>query len=282
MGGGHQQRLKLLLGICLCVCLGIAAAIVLRRGEQQDSGINKVYARGRIEQQARELAEHGQFDEAIILYRQAIQPEYINQEHEKSTAVGALIDIYTIQNNYEEALKSLAWFLRHNPPAESALEQKEELEALIEFRDRGDESLTESHVGLLKERYKKWLPPVGYNTYSPIVISKILRLYNTVGDHDAGIAFVDQCLEYIYKQYPKMNKVHSAQEAYQYVIEPGEKTTHRLDWLEYKGVWDHLKIREAFEQDKADGFKGCAHSPPGQVCMGKATKALIQSDYFPW
>ena len=42
------------------------------------------------------------------------------------------------------------------------------------------------------------------------------------------------------------------------------------DSLACKWLRAYLLIREAFEKDKAEGTKG------------GATKALIQSDYFPW
>jgi len=54
------------------------------------------------------------------------------------------------------------------------------------------------------------------------------------------------------------------------------------EWRACKLIGEYLKVREAFEQDKAAGFKGCANQKPGEVCMGHATKALIDSDYFPW
>ena len=50
-----------------------------------------------------------------------------------------------------------------------------------------------------------------------------------------------------------------------------EKAEKRDDnWRDYKEVYEYLKVREAFEQDKAEGKKG------------RATQVLIQSDYFPW
>ena len=53
-------------------------------------------------------------------------------------------------------------------------------------------------------------------------------------------------------------------------------------WRDYKKLYEYLKVREAFEKDKAEGFKGCVGAKPGEACMGRATKTLIQSDYFPW
>ena len=91
-------------------------------------------------------------------------------------------------------------------------------------------------------------------------VSNILRLRDTIGDYDAGIKFVDECINYFKKADIEKSGVYK----------PG-----RVDN-------EFVKIREAFEQDKAEGKKGCVGKKPGEVCMGRATKAIIQSDYFPW
>lgn len=70
-------------------------------------------------------------------------------------------------------------------------------------------------------------------------------LYDTIGDYDAGIAFIDEILAY---------------------FRTGKAGDPKPGWVDA----EYMKVREAFEQDKAQGTKG------------RATKALIQSDYFPW
>ena len=73
----------------------------------------------------------------------------------------------------------------------------------------------------------------------------ILRLYDAIGDHDAGIKFIDENLAYF-----RTGKA-------------GDPKPGKVDA-------EYMKIREAFKKDKAEGTKS------------RATKALIQSDYFPW
>ena len=229
---------------------------------QKADGIAKVMKRGALESEARKLAEAGELDKAIGFYQQAIQPELINEEHEKSTAIGAMEAIYKWQRKYEKALEMTRWFLRHPKPTAGALERKQEILALITYRDFGDKKLVYDYIKSLKESYQKWLPPVAYNDYSSILISNILRLYDTIGDYDAGIKFIDECLAYF-----------KTQDIKKY----GEYRPGRADA-------EYLKIRKAFEAEKKAGGPTCKNKPvpAGSACIGDATKALIQSSEFPW
>ncbi len=102
------------------------------------------------------------------------------------------------------------------------------------------------------------LPPKAYvSVYIPIITSKIIYLYDYIGDADGGIAFCDEVLKYWEKK--SGYNLHR----------PGSKEPYFL-------------VRQAFKQDKEEGFKGCLDAKPGEVCMGRAAKAVIQSDYFPW
>jgi hypothetical protein len=74
--------------------------------------------------------------------------------------------------------------------------------------------------------------------------------------------------------------VNSAAEAWEKYQDLRNK--RQAEWHDYKFAYEYLKIREAFEQDKSEGRKSCVGAKTGEVCMGRATKALIQSDYFPW
>jgi integrase len=129
--------------------------------------------------------------------------------------------------------------------------------AMMKLQESNDSEAVVRHINLIKTKYKNLMPPFGYDLSGIRHITTILRLHNTIGDHDAGIAFIDEILAYF-----RTGKA-------------GDPKPGRVDA-------EYMKVREAFEQDKVEGFKGCAGSPPGQVCMGRATKALIQSDYFPW
>jgi tetratricopeptide (TPR) repeat protein len=268
-----------LFGIVFCRHFFSSTNQIRQIAGSRDDGLKKVYSRVGLEKQARRLAEAGNVDEAIDLYQQAIRPEYISQDHQKSTAIGSMMEIYKWKQNYGKALEMADWFSN----ASAMVPEKREIVALEEFQETGNARKVYEHIELLNKENQGEIPPHGRGLESELLISDILRLYNTIGDHDAGIKFIDECMEYLYyRKSPDSKRVNTSKEAYRYVIEPGEKTPHRLDWLFYKDLWEYLKIREAFEQDKADGFKGCANSKPGEVCMGKATKALIESDYFPW
>ena len=76
-------------------------------------------------------------------------------------------------------------------------------------------------------------------------VSDALRLYDTIGAHDEAIAFIDMILAF---------------------FRTGKAGDPKPGWVDA----EYMKVREAFEKDKAAGTKG------------SATKALLKSDYFPW
>ena len=225
-------------------------------GDSYDEGIRKVFARTSIEKQARLLEKQGLYDEAIVKYKEALNPSLINQTYEGSTAHGGIMDVYIKQGKFEEALKELQWFIttNYNPAAKPWLDQQIEIEALIKARGTHSNKPVYEYIQYLKEKYKKSLPPKKVDV---IIATLIIRLYDTIGDYDAGIVFVDGFLNYYAK------KAHVKPEKI------GPKNPY-------------LQIKQAFLQDKAEGRKSCISAKPGEVCMGRATKVLIQSDYFPY
>jgi len=233
-------------------------------------------ARNALQDEGRRLKKAGMLDEALLKYRAALDPAMLNFEWQASTARGAIIQIYCIQGKYKEALNDLDWFLLGN--RDKFTPWLNEIKSLAEYQSSGNAKTIYDYISWLREAKKKFSPPVYVDDQT---VSTILRLYNTIGDHDAGIRFINEILNWTFESDTEFKHlkgiVQTAEQATQcskFDAKPGS------DWRACKWLREYLLVREAFEQDKADGFKGCAHSPPGQVCMGKATKALIQS--FPW
>ena len=221
--------------------------------DQFDRHINNIFMRNKMQEEALRLFEAGFYDEAIQKYKEALHPSLLNNDHEQSHPRGAIRDIYRYQGKFELALEEHRWFLKRNSSKEEYIEKKIELDALLEARNTQSKEPILRYIKFLRENHKKELPPEMYNARATSYASQIIRLYDYIGDAVNGIAFVDQVLAY----FSKWNNVK-------------------------KAIAEYLKIREAFEEDKKQGFKGCLDAKPGTVCMGRATQALIQSDYFPW
>lgn len=219
-----------------------------------DEGTEKIIRRSKIEEEARQLEKNGLYDQAIEKYREATDPSLLNYDYEAGVALGGIERIYEKQNKYEKSLQKLKWHLERNP--EKYEDQKRRLEALIQARDTESSQPLYDHIAYLKEKYKKQLPP-SYGVPWEAVVVAIIRLYDHIGDMDAGMAFMDTFISY----YAKKSGIKPEQ--------IGAKN-------------QYLIIKQAFEQDKSEGFKGCVDAKPGDACMGRATKALIQSNYFPW
>jgi tetratricopeptide (TPR) repeat protein len=233
--------------IILITVAAITAIMFYLRNSEADSSniLDRVSQRLALENKARNLAEVGNLDGAIKFYKEAMESQYIDYDYDKNTSLASIREIYKWKGEYEKALVIINEMLGKSPNAVYFLMEKKEIEALVLFTKSKDKKYIYGHIDKIREEYKNQLPPVKYLPYSVMYISDILRLYDTIGDHDAGIAFIDEILAYF-----RTGKA-------------GDPKPGRVDA-------EYMKVREAFELDK----KECA--------KGRATQALIQSDYFPW
>lgn len=249
----------------MVLSLGVVVVSFVAMGCNQGQEIKKIKARNALQRQAKRSAKAGDLDKAVKLYKQALKPEFINSEHEKSTAMGALREIYKVEKKYSDALDAIHWFFINSAtgkPTPSALDEELEINALIQYQLTNSPASIHAHIEYIKESNKDYLPPIHYSSVgTTTTTSDILRLYDTIGDYDAGIAFADEILKYWEKK--------SGQNLHL----PGNKNQYFL-------------IRQAFEREKANGGPTCgkwgAKDANGVYCIGDATQALIQSDYFPW
>ena len=252
-----------------------------------DNGIKNIFSRNAIQEEGRQLTKRGDFQEALTKYQEAIQPQYINDEYEKGTAIAMMRSIYLVLQDYDAALKCIEWAFKNSldgKPTVYAMEIKNEIEALKNYQRTGDPQSVLNHMKQFFVDHKADLPPQGHDESS---VSTLIRLYNTIGEHDAGIKFIDDFLDWSYNkpntEFENFNKPKTSSEALK-IGKWNELSVKNRDptWRAYKYVGQLLMVREGFERDKAEGFKGCAGKKPGEVCVGHATKAIIQSDYFPW
>ncbi|HCM42306.1 MAG TPA: hypothetical protein DIS66_03200, partial [Candidatus Omnitrophica bacterium] len=119
-------------------------------------------------------------------------------------------------------------------------------------------------------------PPKGAD---PWYVAILVHVYDALGDYDSGIKLIDDVFLLIASKDPTYSRPESS--AHAEVLMKEEKASGKSSYS-HKIEREYLLIREAFEQDKAEGKKGCVGKKPGEVCLGRATQALIQSDYFPW
>ena len=234
----------------------VAFGFGMRNGNAvQSSSMGKAFQQAQLEDEGRALLKQGLYSEALEKFREADDPGLKLQGYQDAVAKALIRETYQLQGAYEKALKELTPLLRVNPDQWNWKDEKYELEAMIESRDSKSTAPIYKFVNHMKDRYKADLPPQKYNSGVTVFIaSSIIRCYDQIGDYDAGIFFMDEILSYWEKK--------SGQNLHR----PGNKNQYFL-------------IRQAFEQDKKEGRKGCM----GQSgCVGRATKALVESDYFPW
>lgn len=297
-----MRRIFVTLGILFLVGVGMW---VYRRREIYFDAINvmikdldgnstgRIFARAELEKSGNKMVRRGKYKKAIESYKESIEPKYINRRHEKSTSVGALVKVFKLQRNYERVLEFQNWF----PVNPATIRERHEIEALNTFWTTGDPKKVYSHLQLLRNEEKRDLPPEGYGASVSIVVADIIRLYDNVKDYDAGIAFIDEVLAYFKKSdakrgeddgtYDRIKTVRDADACIAWRDGNGNKDSN---YRACKLIREFLLVREAFEREKANGGPTCgewgplAEPQPGypEYCIGDATKALIESDYFPW
>lgn len=229
-----------------------------------------------------------QFNEAERLLRLADLPENrIYRDRPNATARIWLRGVYVATGRYAEALKDVEEMLQIVPDGQLFLEEKKEYELLIQYRDTADAVPLIEFINEFKQNHSKDLPPVRYNPVVSVpAISRILQIYSMIGHHDEGIKLIDEVLNHAYASDHDISlfkgRFQTSAQANE-CVEAGQGGDGiKIDWRACKWIQRYLEVREAFAQDKAEGFKGCAGKKPGEECVGHAMRALIKSDYFPW
>ncbi len=195
--------------------------------------INRIVMRNKLEDQAWYLVKkEGKYEEAIAKFKEALNPQYINNEAEKSHPLGGIMKVHKMQGKYEEALKDLQWFLKANPKKELYWDWKRELEALIDYQKTGNPEPVRRHIEYLKNKWPELTKTKGEEWRKAMVDGQcgttIIRLYDTIGDYENGITYLNEFLEALKK----------------------EKGNHQ------KAINEYTAIRQAFEQDRAQGKRG--------------------------
>jgi len=244
-------------------------------GLEQDNFNPKTVKRHQLEIEARNLAKAGFYDNAIAKFREALSPEYIEFEFEKGMATGSIVHILIFQEKYDEAFEEWKWFIEQNKKNNEAQITAEEIISLKKFKETRNPEYVRSFIELYRQNKYKLLPPSFEWGPGPAEVSTVLRLYDTIGDPASGIGLIDEVLVWAYENEKALeplrnHRIDNASDAIKCAakdkpVEERDPTWRGCSWLA-----EYLLVREAFEKDDVEGAKG------------RATKALIQSDYFPW
>jgi tetratricopeptide (TPR) repeat protein len=208
----------------------------------------KLAERARIYHEARRLEKQGLFEDALKKYQEALDPRLIDIERDKFHPLLGIMDVHQLQGKYELALNEMEPFLKKNPDKPDEFpSKKKEIEALVTARDTNSSKSILKYIESVRNKHKRDLPPNRVSTYSEILFGDFAYLYDIIGDFDAGIALCDDFAKHA-TQKPRIQN-------------------------------QYLAIRKAFEEDKKEGRESYI-TKPGK--LGRATRALMQSDYFTW
>jgi hypothetical protein len=251
-----------------------------------ESNFPELYARHQIEEMGDRLVEEGRYEEALAKYQEALDPKYIKNEDDKGSPIGRITRVLILLERYDEALQEWQWYLnqseknaaRRDETNNGEAELKaQEIKALKEYKKNGNPKWVYDYLAIYKQKKYKSFPPSFEWGSGPTETSTALRLYDTIGDHDAGILLIDEVLSFLKKHQAQFgdntalyDSIKTSEEATKCSELDKKMKRRNPDWRTCNIIREHLLIREAFEKDKVDSTKG------------RATKALIQSDYFPW
>jgi len=224
----------------------------------QGDSMGKAFQQAKLEKEGRALLRQGLYDKALIKFLQADDPALKLKGFQDTVAKGLIRETYYLKGEYEKALEALNPLVQMNPTQWNWQNEKTELEAIIKTRDSGSAEAVRQFIEYMGIKYKDILPPRKYDiNITTTVASAIVRSYDQIGDYDGGVAFVDSVIKY-----DETGKAGKTAKKYARTMKN-----------------PYFQVRIAFEQDKQEGKKGCMGQPG---CVGRATKALIQSEYFPW
>lgn len=263
---------KLIAGFLVLIAVAFILSSYLLRGYDPD--LRRLAQSHAFEEEAMAFEDKFMFKEAIQSYEKALDPKFKTSEGAGFFSIGGLRRCYLQLGEYDKARQYTNIQIKANEEKFSS--NAKEVDALEFFAKTGSPEKVLDHIAFLSQASHKSVPPHGFETYE---IAEILWLYDIIGDYDAGIKLVDSVFEYFKSKYLDYVRPRNSTEALQ-LKEKAELNNQNA--YEYKIDREFLLIREAFEQDKAEGKKGCVGKKPGEVCLGRATKAIIQSDYFPW
>lgn len=193
-----------------------------------DERTKKIIFQNTLEKTGQKLLKEKRFDEAIIKFQAAAEIDKELYGNELGGGYADMARAYEEQGKYELALERVSNLLKDRPNQESFVDWKMKLEAFIKAEKERSNQPIYDYIKTYMEKYKKDLPPKKYWAQSAFYASKLIQLYDRIGDTQGGIAFVDKILAY-----PKLGK--QAREEF-------------------------LKIKQAFMVDKMQGAKGGATS----------------------
>ena len=187
----------------------------------------KIITNAELEREGDHLAAQGRFDEALAKFYEAMKPEHLNEESDKSGAQGRIIRVHERQGKFDLALKEHEeWFYKAFPSHEPTEDKRLRFLAVIQARDTNSNKPIYGHIQYLREKYKRYIPAQSLDAHSfgMAPINDIIHLYNWMGDADECVNFINEILtsKFLY---------------------PNER-------IEFE------RVKAAFEEDKRTGQKG--------------------------
>ncbi len=215
----------------------------------EDEKFRKMFAQSELVRESGQLEQSFQLAKAVEIAKKATGTEYITTERDKGRPLMSVFLCEVYLQNYEAALEASSEYVRVSPGNDWGIEQKQKIEALIEWQKTGNKQPIYDWIEAAKKKNAQWLPPLNIVFHSTGIMIQFVELYDLLGDYDAAIDYIQPFL-----------KRHQAVRNNDYKIN------------------EHLSLIQALQESKQGLPKICIEN--GTVCLGRATAYIIKSKSF--
>ncbi len=215
----------------------------------RDEEYRKMFLQNQLMDEASSLEMAFELVKSNELFGKAQGPEYITTEYDKGLPLLKMLRNQVHLFEYERALNTANDFIQVSPGNDWGVEQKQKIEALIEWKNTGNKQPIYNWISMMKQKHVQWLPPQNIVFHSTGIMIQFVELYDLLGDYEAAIEY----------------------------IQPFLKRHQTVKNNDYK-INEHLALIQVLNESKQGMPKICIED--GKVCLGRATAYIIKSKSF--
>ncbi len=208
-----------------------------------DTRTRKIFERRRFIEEGNDLGEQGLYDEEVMKYQEAMKPELLLYDYDVNEPTLLIAKVLKLQGKYEEALNQIKHLKECPKPPPNQLESPSCYDKL-------------ELNALIRARDAASSKPIYEH------IRYLVEKYKDILPPKMCIGWCDSIFSTIARLYDHIGDYNGGITFIDEILASPK--------LSERAKKEYSNVRRAFEEDKKQGTKG------------RATKALIQSDYFPW
>ena len=108
---------------------------------ESDARFTNVLEQQTVLKLGRKLIKAGDFEGALEKFNEALDPKYIRSDRDKFEAISSKVDVYVLQDKFQEALKEHDWIFERTPDPQYSIAKHKEILALNEWEKTKDNKI---------------------------------------------------------------------------------------------------------------------------------------------